>query len=78
MGPLAIRIEMFPPDQRRRDCDNVQKSVLDAMQHGGLFWDDSQVVWLLTVKRGNQTEGEIKVQLVDFNSEALTELMGME
>ncbi len=37
MGPLAVRIEIHPPDDRRRDCDNVQKSVLDALQHAGAF-----------------------------------------
>jgi crossover junction endodeoxyribonuclease RusA len=32
MGPLAVRIDITPPDERRRDCDNVQKVVLDALQ----------------------------------------------
>ncbi len=40
MGPIAIRIDIAPPDDRRRDCDNVQKAVLDALQHAGVFWDD--------------------------------------
>ncbi len=50
MGKLAVRIEIVPPDNRRRDCDNVQKPILDALQKAGAFWDDSQVVWLLTIK----------------------------
>ena len=50
MGKIAVQIEIFPPDARRRDCDNVQKPILDALQQAGAFWDDSQVVWLLTVK----------------------------
>jgi crossover junction endodeoxyribonuclease RusA len=50
MGKIAVQIEIFPPDSRRRDCDNVQKPILDALQQAGAFWDDSQVVWLLTVK----------------------------
>ncbi len=50
MGPLAVRIEINPPDQRRSDCDNAQKAILDALQHAGAFWDDSQINWLLTVK----------------------------
>ena len=72
MGPLAIRIEIFPPDQRRRDCDNVQKSALDAMQLGGLFWDDSQVVWLLTIKLASKPLGLISVTLADFTPDVLT------
>lgn len=63
MSPLAIRIDITPPDDRRRDCDNVQKAVLDALQHAGAFWDDSQVVWLLSIKHESQPGGSIKVQL---------------
>lgn len=42
-GPLAVDIELFPPDRRRRDIDNAIKSLLDAMQHGGADIDDSQI-----------------------------------
>lgn len=45
-GPLRVEIEVYPPDQRRRDIDNVQKALLDALQHGGLYEDDSQIVKL--------------------------------
>lgn len=50
MGPLAVRLDLSPPDRRRRDCDNAQKPVLDALQQAGAFVDDSQIVWLLTTK----------------------------
>src|SRR5262245_55530807 len=45
-GPLAVHIEMYPPDRRRRDCDNVFKALLDALAHGGAYHDDSQIEWL--------------------------------
>ena len=71
MGQLAVRIEIHPPDDRRRDCDNVQKAVLDALQHAGAFWDDSQVVWLLTIKHTSQSKGGVKVRLEDVSSQTL-------
>ena len=43
-GPIRMRIEVFPPDNRRRDLDNLQKSLWDSLQHGGAYHDDSQVV----------------------------------
>jgi crossover junction endodeoxyribonuclease RusA len=49
-GPLVVAIDLYPPDNRRRDCDNALKALLDALQHGGAFFDDAQIVWLLTVK----------------------------
>jgi crossover junction endodeoxyribonuclease RusA len=51
-GPLHLQIEVYPPDRRRRDIDNVQKALLDALQHGGLYEDDSQIVKLDIEKRG--------------------------
>ena len=41
--PVRITLEVFFPDRRRRDLDNVQKAIGDALQ-GVLFVDDSQVV----------------------------------
>jgi crossover junction endodeoxyribonuclease RusA len=76
MGPLAVRIEIHPPDDRRRDCDNVQKAVLDALQHAGAFWDDSQVVWLLTIKHPSQTKGGVKVRLDDVSAQTLAAWLG--
>ena len=75
MGPLAIRIDITPPDDRRRDADNVQKSVLDALQHAGAFWDDSQVIWLLSIKHESQPSGTIRVQLSDAAAQKLSPAM---
>jgi crossover junction endodeoxyribonuclease RusA len=70
MGPIAVRIDIAPPDERRRDCDNVQKAVLDALQHAGAFWDDSQVVWLLTIKHDSQANGRAIVRLDEASSQS--------
>jgi crossover junction endodeoxyribonuclease RusA len=50
-GRLAVQVEIYPPDNRRRDIDNVQKALLDAMQQGGAYRDDSQIVRLSIEKR---------------------------
>ena len=55
-GPLAVEVDIYPPDRRRRDIDNVQKALLDALQHGGAYADDSQIVRLALAKR-EPTEG---------------------
>jgi crossover junction endodeoxyribonuclease RusA len=34
---------IHPPDNRRRDLDNVLKAVLDAIEAAGIIEDDSQV-----------------------------------
>jgi crossover junction endodeoxyribonuclease RusA len=50
-GRLSVHVIACPPDRRRRDLDNLQKALLDAMQHGGAYMDDSQID-RLEVERG--------------------------
>ena len=40
---LAVSIVAHVPDKRRRDLDNLLKSVLDALTHAGVWLDDSQI-----------------------------------
>jgi Holliday junction resolvase RusA-like endonuclease len=60
-GPLAVTVEVYPPDNRRRDLDNVQKSLLDALQHGGAYGDDSQIARLLSERREAVPGGKVVV-----------------
>lgn len=42
-GRLAVRLDAYPPDRRKRDLDNIGKAFLDALIHGGVYRDDSQI-----------------------------------
>jgi crossover junction endodeoxyribonuclease RusA len=37
----------LPPDARRRDIDNYNKALFDALTHAGIWEDDSQVQRML-------------------------------
>ncbi|MBI1914410.1 MAG: RusA family crossover junction endodeoxyribonuclease, partial [Planctomycetes bacterium] len=41
---------------QRRDLDNLQKALLDALQHGGAYGDDSQIV-RLAIEKGQPVSG---------------------
>jgi crossover junction endodeoxyribonuclease RusA len=49
---LSVRIELYPPDRRARDIDNVLKSLNDSLTKAGVWVDDSQIDEL-TIKRMN-------------------------
>ncbi len=50
-GKIRVDIEACPPDNRRRDLDNILKASLDGLAHGGVYLDDSQIDYVC-VKRG--------------------------
>jgi len=65
-GRLAVRLQVQPPDRRRRDLDNVQKAVFDSLQHAGVYEDDSQIDELV-VKRGPVVRGgQVCVELTEI------------
>src|SRR5690606_21171122 len=68
-GALAVSIELFPPDRRRRDVDNAMKSLLDALAHGGAYHDDSQVARLTIQRRGVVPGGKVRVRLEAYRDE---------
>lgn len=42
-GRLAVAVDLYPPDNRRRDIDNPLKCLFDSLTHAGVWEDDSQV-----------------------------------
>lgn len=62
-GRLALAVDVSPPDRRRRDLDNVQKILLDAMEAGGAYADDSQIDVLFARRLAVSTGGQAHVRL---------------
>ena len=65
-GRIALAMDAFPPDHRRRDLDNIQKPVLDALEHAGVYEDDSQIDLLVTSRREVVPNGRLLVMVEKF------------
>ena len=65
-GRIALCMDSFPPDRRRRDLDNIQKAVNDSLEHAGLYKDDSQIDLLLTRRREHIKGGKLEVRIHEF------------
>lgn len=61
-GPVSVDIVAYMPDRRRRDLDNILKSLLDSLTHAGV-WDDDDQVHDLRIRRGPHIGGMVKVQI---------------
>ena len=59
-------MDAFPPDRRRRDLDNLQKPLLDALQHAGVYEDDSQIDLLVSRRRELATPSRVQVEITEF------------
>jgi len=62
-GRLCVSVDIYPPDRRRRDVDNTLKALLDALEHGGAYVNDAQIVWLLTRKAQASRGGKVVVRI---------------
>lgn len=72
-GPLELVMDLYPPDRRRRDADNFQKAILDALSHAGAYGDDSQICHLVVWKRQPAQGGKVIVHLREMKEEELQE-----
>jgi crossover junction endodeoxyribonuclease RusA len=50
-GRLSVHVNLYPPDRRKRDIDNVLKSLLDACEHAGCYVNDSQIDELHVIRK---------------------------
>lgn len=62
-GPLSMKLEINPPDKRRRDIDNILKALLDALEHGNAYENDNQIVKLVMEKSYPVPDGRVVVEV---------------
>lgn len=62
---MLVEIVLFPPDKRKRDVDNYNKSVLDALTHAGLWEDDSLIDQLFNYRGEIRKQGQTFVRITE-------------
>ena len=41
--PVSVLVELYPPDNRKRDIDNSFKALFDSLTYSSVWMDDDQV-----------------------------------
>ena len=62
----AVEITLYPPDARRRDLDNYNKALFDALTHAGVWEDDSQVKRMLVEWGPVVPKGRVEITISKY------------
>lgn len=62
-SPAAVEILLCPPDALRRDIDNYNKALFDALTHAGIWEDDSQVKRMLVEWGPVTPKGKVEITI---------------
>jgi len=69
---LSVHVAIWPPDNRKRDVDNILKPLLDAMEHAGVYENDSQIDELHIIRHPPMKGGACSVVLVPISQRNAT------
>jgi len=65
-GAVKILRDLYPPDNRRRDEDNIVKAINDSIMKAGIIKDDSQIMKAVNVKHQPKPPGCVKITLEEI------------
>jgi crossover junction endodeoxyribonuclease RusA len=63
---LKLVIHVYVPDRRRRDIDNLSKSLFDAMQKAGVYEDDTQIKDFRMIHSGIVKGGKVTLSIEEI------------
>lgn len=63
---LKMSVDVFPPDRRRRDIQNVLKVLCDSLEKAGVYVDDNQIDHLIVLRREVEKDGKVVVELEEL------------
>ncbi|OYW94649.1 MAG: hypothetical protein B7Z13_04050 [Caulobacterales bacterium 32-67-6] len=73
---MGVAILASPPDARRRDLDNLFKSVLDSLVHAAVIEDDSLIDALSIVRGDRRVGGQIQILIEPMSAAGITDYLG--
>lgn len=65
---LSVTINLFPPDKRKRDIDNILKCLLDSMEYANVYENDNQIDMLTVIRRQRVQYGSVQIWIAECSS----------
>lgn len=74
---LQVVVTLYPPDNRKRDIDNVLKCLFDSLTHAKVWHDDSQVKRLFIEKNEPITSGQVIIKIMEYQKDGFFQYSGL-
>jgi crossover junction endodeoxyribonuclease RusA len=65
-----MEVYLYPPDNRKRDVDNILKPLLDALEHANVYENDSQIDKLCVTRMPVTKGGVCDVVITEINQDS--------
>ncbi|MCR1838439.1 RusA family crossover junction endodeoxyribonuclease [Pasteurella caecimuris] len=65
-GKVALNVEIYPPDNRKRDIDNIFKALFDSLTYAGVISDDSLINKLTAEKFSPVKDGKVVIKIKEL------------
>ena len=78
IGRIALAMDAFPPDRRRRDLDNILKASLDSLACACIFEDDENIDLLLVRRKSPDAPGHLHIVITPIKTMNSCPLCGRE
>ena len=63
---LRVNINAYMPDRRKRDLDNINKAIFDALVHSGVMLDDDQIDIIHSERKAVIKNGKIELVIIEL------------
>lgn len=63
---IMIDIKAYMPDRRKRDLDNINKAIFDALVHSGVILDDDQIDIIHSERKEVIKNGKIELVVIEL------------
>mgnify|MGYP005798583711 CR=1 FL=1 len=72
--PVEVSVDLYPPDNRKRDADNCLKCTLDSLTGAGVYEDDSLIQKITVTKHSPMPpDGMAIIRISDYEQPETTE-----
>jgi crossover junction endodeoxyribonuclease RusA len=65
--PVSVEVTYTFKDNRKRDLDNLTKTLLDVLEEAGILYDDKFVYKLVIEKKIKQPEEKTQIRIFNYD-----------